>query len=96
MTMRWRFEHEDDSDARTVMHLNGAKGWTELRGPQLEYAVADCVESWCDAESGSWSDGDLLKVVVLSPKNLAGLYHVSVQRTCSAVAYHQHDAETGT
>ena len=88
--MRWRFEREDDSDARTVLSLNGAKGWDELRGPQREYAVADAVENWCDDEPGGWSNGDMLKVVVLSPPNMAGLYHVSVQTTCSAVAYNQH------
>jgi hypothetical protein len=38
MPMRWRFEHEDDSDARTVLSINGAKGWADLRGPQCEYA----------------------------------------------------------
>lgn len=95
MPMRWHFEHEDERDARTVLSVNGAKGWTELVGPQREYAIADAIESWCDDEPGAWNDSDMLKVVVLSPPNMAGLYHVSVQRTCSAVAYWQRDAETG-
>jgi hypothetical protein len=94
MPMRWRFEHEDDGDARTVLSVNGAKGWADLSGPQCEYAVADAIESWCDDEPGAWSSGDMLKVVVLAPPNVAGVYHVSVQIRCSAVAYHQHPAET--
>lgn len=96
MPMRWRFEHEDDSDARTVVSLGGAKGWEELRGPQCEYAVADAIENWCDAEPGAWDDGDMLHVIVLSPPNVAGRYHVSVQISCSAVAYHKYEAETGS
>lgn len=87
MPMTWRFGFEDDSDARTVMSLNGGKAWTELKGSQCEYAVSDAVESWAEDEPGGWDDGDLMTVVVLSPPNLAGTYHVSLARSCSAVAY---------
>ena len=87
MPMTWRFEHEDDSDARTVISLNGAKAWDELRGRQCEYAVADAIEGWAEEEQGGWSDGDLVKVVVLRPKNMAGTYQVSLAVSCSAVAY---------
>lgn len=93
MAMVWRFEDEDDSDARIVLSINGGKTWDELRGHQLEYAVADAVATWAEDEPGAWDDGDLKAVVVLSPKNMAGLYHVSLARTCSAVAYIQHPVD---
>jgi hypothetical protein len=88
--LRWRFEHEDESDERTLMSLNR---FEDLTGIQCEHAVSSAIEDWCDDEPGAWNDADLLKVVVLHPPNMAGLYHVSVARLCTATAYRKEHAE---
>lgn len=88
--LRWKFEGEDAQDERTVMSINR---FEDLSGIQCENAVSAAVEDWADREPGSWEDADLLKVIVLHPKNMAGLYHVSVVRQFTATSYRKELAE---
>lgn len=80
----WRFEHEDDEDNRfCIRRLSDMPRLTAHRCN----TVTDLIEDWADNEPGGWEDGDLLKVVVIWPTQLAGAYQCSMARRASAVVY---------
>ena len=80
----WRFEHEDDEDNRFVIHPT--RDMERLKA-QRNYTVTDLIEGWADNEPGAWEDADLLKIVVLHPPELAGLYHASMAKVARAFVY---------
>ena len=80
----WRFEHEDEADNRYV--IRATQDIERLSAHRTDTVTA-LVEGWADDEMGAWDDAGLLKVIVVHPPKLAGVYHASMAKVSRAFVY---------
>ena len=80
----WRFDAEDDRANRYSIHATH-------KMPALVAhpvnTVLGIIERWADDDPGAWTDGDLVAVRVIWPKEMAGIYKVSLTRRVRVAVY---------
>lgn len=83
--MAWRFEHESDADARTVIGSNHP--FASAGAAKARSLLQEVIEDWADNERGAWdADGETFNVVVLAPKNMAGKWKVHIHAAPCVIA----------